>query len=154
MGKGGFRSKLCIRRTHTGRTLGVTPVAVPDDADILSEDSSQEDDWSDDPATIQERHRHLWADPSDRHHNPDSGIARGNTNPESHPVEEEHATVLVICSHEKQRTVRQMRKKLQSKVDSGDDVEPRPGERPTRSKSLGGKPDFEAFRAKVKREQQ
>jgi len=35
----------------TENTLGVTPVAIPDDADILSEDSSEPDDWPDnDPA--------------------------------------------------------------------------------------------------------
>ena len=31
-----------------GRILGVTPGAVPDDADILNEDPSEPDDWSDD----------------------------------------------------------------------------------------------------------
>ena len=39
-----------------GRRLGVAPVAVPDDADILSEDPSEPDDWSDDdPAGARER---------------------------------------------------------------------------------------------------
>ena len=70
------------------------------------------------------------------------------------PAEEEHATVLVICSSEEQRTVRQMRKKNQMKVGSGGRAVPRPGERPTRSQSLGARPHFAAFRAKVKREQQ
>ena len=34
------------RQVHT---LGVTPVAVPDDTDVLSEDPLDEDDWSDHP---------------------------------------------------------------------------------------------------------
>lgn len=155
-----------IAQRQRGNTLGVTPVAIPEDADILSEDSSEPDDWSDnDPAEAHERemqHRsgqrdnlpattqdqaaqQLLTNPS----NPGSGIVRGNTNTVNPAVEEEHATVLVILGTEQQRSVRQLRKSIHVKVDAGDRAVPTP-ERQTRSKSLGAIPDIYKFRAKVK----
>ena len=46
-----------MRQEHT---LAVTPVAVPEDTDILSEDPSDEDDWSDPPGDQKTNMQQCW----------------------------------------------------------------------------------------------